>query len=167
MRPVAQGLIVWWCSEALIQLFTSRRRPILQRMKSTKVQILSTCTCICTSAIYSITAAVAGPWELEGVVLQSTCTSACTFHHVEKNGQLRIAIQYWISATEGFQRKPHKFFTFVACRVHSIFRTNKHSRGEMWLKRQTESTTVTLTAHACQGLTRKQNGYIYTIHNKM
>ena len=71
----------------------------------------------------------------------------------------------WISATKQFQRKPHKFLTFVARWIRDIdFRTNRRSRGEMWLNRerhththththtQTNPTTVTLAAHACRGL---------------
>ena len=49
------------------------------------------------------------------------------------------------------EKTPPNFFIF-------IFRTNRHSRVEMWLNRQTHTytnpTTVTLAAHARRGLTR-------------
>ena len=117
-------------------------------MINTQVQTLSGYTCICTSAIYSLTTAIAGLWELEDVPRKSTCTSTCTFYRIEKNGWLRIAVQ----CRKWFRENPN-FFIFIACWVrNSVFRTNRCSRGEMWLNRQTdeqtELTTVTLAAHA-------------------
>ena len=48
----------------------------------------------------------------------------------------------WISATELFREKPTNFLTSVVHWAHdSIFRTNRHSRGEMW---HTDPPTVTL-----------------------
>ena len=60
----------------------------------------------------------------------------------------------------GFRENATKFLTFVARWVgDSVFRTNRSSRGEMWLNGQTHrhtdtATTVTLAAHARRGLNR-------------
>ena len=64
----------------------------------------------------------------------------------------------------GFRENPTNFLTFVTRWVRdSIFRTNRRSKGEMWLNRQTDTHTHTHThtqddysnppAHARRGLT--------------
>ena len=55
----------------------------------------------------------------------------------------------------GFRENPTNFLTSIARWVHdSIFKTNRRSRGEMWLNRQTDTdrtTTVTLLRMRTEG----------------
>ena len=87
----------------------------------------------------------------------------CTNAKLGRDMRYSLAIGFFapvsrhISQTQLFQVKRYNFLTFVACWVRDInFRTNKRSRGEMWLNRQIDRQTQrpTLAAHARRGLTR-------------
>ena len=101
-----------------------------------------------------------GNLETQGIAVSMDYNNIYYSHvrFLQENGlpYIWLSMEWcWISATEPFRRKWHNFLTFVAHWVHdSNLRRNRHSRGEMWLNRhtQTDPTTVTLAVDGCRGL---------------
>ena len=85
-----------------------------------------------------------------------------------ENGRLTIAIQCRKCSSlqrRGFRESPTNIFTVVARWVcNSVFRTNRRSRGKIWLNRQTDKVNYSNPRCACAPRVNKLWACKYTIH---